>query len=128
MSVNLCAITNDPDEAGLIGSVHLAPTWVLAGHDAILAVDIGGTNMRAGIVELSAKKGRIAEADVWKRAHRRHADDKPGRDDAIKKLGAMLSKLIERADEDKVKLAPFVGIGCPRLIDDQGTRWAKSPG
>src|SRR6188768_2275234 len=32
------------DHAGLIGSVHLVPSWVLAGHDSILAVDIGGSN------------------------------------------------------------------------------------
>jgi predicted NBD/HSP70 family sugar kinase len=63
----------------------------------------------------------IAEADVWKRQHWRHADDKPGREEAIERLGAMLSKLIERAGDDKVKLAPFIGIGCPGLIDERGT-------
>ena len=42
-------IRHDPDEAGLIGAAHLAPTWMFKAHDAILAVDIGGTNIRAGI-------------------------------------------------------------------------------
>lgn len=121
VSIELCAIKNDPDEAGLIGAVQLAPTWVLAGHDAILAVDIGGTNVRVGIVELNAgKRGSVDEADVWKRQHWRHADEKPTRDEAIEKIGAMLVKLIDRAVEDKIKLAPFMGIGCPGLIDDQG--------
>jgi hypothetical protein len=32
-------IRNDPDEAGLIGAAHLAPTWMFKAHDAILAVD-----------------------------------------------------------------------------------------
>ena len=41
-------IRNDPDEAGLLGSAHLAPAWIFKAHDAILAVDIGGTNIRAG--------------------------------------------------------------------------------
>src|SRR4051794_12416063 len=54
--VELKPIDHDPDEAGLIGSVHIAPSWIFAGHDAILAVDIGGTNIRAGIVELNLKK------------------------------------------------------------------------
>ena len=33
----------------------------------------------------------------------------------------MLVKLIERAEGEKVKLAPFMGIGCPGLIDEHGT-------
>jgi hypothetical protein len=47
-------IRNDPDEAGLIGAAHLAPTWMFKAHDAILAVDIGGTNIRAGVVQVLA--------------------------------------------------------------------------
>ena len=49
-------VRNDPDEAGLIGAAHLAPKWLFKAHDAILAVDIGGTNIRAGVVELNLKK------------------------------------------------------------------------
>jgi ROK family len=121
VDVQLCSIKNHPDEAGLIGAVQLAPSWVLAGHDAILAVDIGGTNVRAGVVELNAGKGgSVEEADVWKRQHWRHADEKPVRDEAIERIGAMLTKLINRAAEDKIKLAPFMGIGCPGLIDEHG--------
>jgi hypothetical protein len=121
VNVQLRSIKNHPDEAGLIGAVQLAPSWVLAGHDAILAVDIGGTNVRAGVVELNAGKGgSVEDADVWKRQHWRHADDRPVRDDAIKRIGEMVEKLIDRAAEDKIKLAPFMGIGCPGLIDDHG--------
>lgn len=120
--VQLCSITNHPDEAGLIGAVHLAPAWVLAGHDAILAVDIGGTNIRAGVVELNASKdGGVEEADVWKRQLWRHADDKPDRDAAIERIASMLTKLIDHAAENKIKLAPFMGIGCPGLIDEHGS-------
>lgn len=121
-AVKLCAITNDPDEAGLIGAVQLAPTWVMAGHDAILAIDIGGTNVRCGVVELNlGKRGVIEEADVWKRGHWRHFDDKPNREEAIERMAQMVVKLIERAAHDKIKLAPFMGIGCPGLIDGNGT-------
>ena len=121
INVELCAIQNHPDEAGLIGAVQLAPSWIMAGHDAILAVDIGGTNVRAGVIEINADKRGNLEADVWKRQHWRHFDDKPGRDDALDRLGDMLTKLIERAEGEKMKLAPFMGIGCPGLIDEHGT-------
>jgi hypothetical protein len=122
VDVELCSIGNHPDEAGLIGAVQLAPGWIMAGHDAILAIDIGGTNVRVGIVELNAdKRGDVAEADVWKRMHWRHGDDKPTREEAIEQVAAMLGKLIERAAREKLKLAPFIGIGCPGLIDERGT-------
>jgi hypothetical protein len=123
VDVELRPITNHPDEAGLIGAVQLAPSWILAGHDAILAADIGGTNIRVGIVELNVdKRGKVnlEEADVWKRQHWRHADDKPTREEAIQHIADMMEKLIDRADEDKIKLAPFMGIGCPGLIDEHG--------
>jgi predicted NBD/HSP70 family sugar kinase len=119
--IELRSIENHPDEAGLIGAIHLAPTWIMAGHDAILAVDIGGTNARAGVVELNVgKKGKLEDADVWKREHWRHLDDKPGREEAIDRIAKMLKQLIDRAGEEKLKLAPFIGIGCPGLIDDHG--------
>jgi len=122
VDVELRSIGNHPDEAGLIGAVQLAPSWIMAGHDAILAVDIGGTNARVGVVELNAdKRGDVAEADVWKREHWRHLDDKPTREEAIERLAGMLDKLIDRAAKEKLKLAPFIGIGCPGLIDEHGT-------
>ena len=33
VDVDLVPIRNDPDEAGLIGCVHLVPSWMLKGHD-----------------------------------------------------------------------------------------------
>src|SRR5262245_45804298 len=44
--IDLLLIRNVPDEAALIGAAHLAPRWMFEAHDAILAVDIGGTNIR----------------------------------------------------------------------------------
>jgi sugar (pentulose or hexulose) kinase len=57
LPVDLTLIKHDPDEAGLLGAAHLLPSWMLAGYEAILAVDAGGTNIRAGVVEL--KRGAI---------------------------------------------------------------------
>ena len=50
IKAGLVPIHNDPDKAALIGSLHLAPAWIFKGHDSILAIDIGGTNIRAGVV------------------------------------------------------------------------------
>src|SRR6516162_5667693 len=77
-----------PDEAGLIGGVHLAPPWILEARDAILAIDIGGSNIRCGVVE------RVLN---------------------------MLRDLIAKAEAEGLKLAPFVGVACPGIINDDGT-------
>jgi predicted NBD/HSP70 family sugar kinase len=54
--VELMPIRHHPDEAGLLGCLHLVPSWIFSGHDGILAVDIGGSNIRVGIVALSSRK------------------------------------------------------------------------
>src|SRR5712671_7095040 len=54
--VDLVPIRFHPDDAGLIGTLHLAPSWIFEAHDSILAVDIGGTNIRCGVVETRWKK------------------------------------------------------------------------
>ena len=76
IEIDLLPIRNDPDEAGLIGAAQLVPTWMFAGHDAILAVDIGGTNIRAGVVDLNLKRAKnLSKACVWKFDLWRHADE-----------------------------------------------------
>jgi predicted NBD/HSP70 family sugar kinase len=120
--IELVPVRNDPDEAGLIGAVHLAPKWLFKAHDAILAVDIGGTNIRAGVVELNLKKAPdLSKASVWKFELWRHGDEKKvDREDAIKKLVGMLETLIDKAKKESLKLAPFIGIGCPGIITKDG--------
>lgn len=120
IAIELQPIRNHPDKAGLIGAVQLAPSWMLAGHDAILAADIGGTNLRVGVVELNMKKGDLSKAAVWKHLHWRHRDDRPTRDEALARIATMMEELMEEAAGQKLKLAPFVGIGCPGLIDEHG--------
>jgi predicted NBD/HSP70 family sugar kinase len=122
IEVDLQPIRHDPDEAGLIGAGHLAPSWLFKGHDAILAVDIGGTNIRAGVVHLNLKKSPdLSKAAVGRLELWRHADDKVTREEAVARLCKMLRKLIARAEKDGVQLAPFIGIGCPGKIDEDGS-------
>jgi len=119
--IELTPIRRDPDEAGLIGCIHLAPSRMLAGHEGILAVDIGGANIRVGIVQTNVRKAddlsksRVIESELW-----RHADDDPDREEAVERLVAMLKAMIKRANKGNIKLAPFIGIGCPGRIGEDG--------
>jgi predicted NBD/HSP70 family sugar kinase len=120
--VDLLPIRFDPDDAGLIGCLHLAPSWIFEAHDSILAVDIGGTNIRCGVVETRWKKAPdLSKASVWHSELWRHADDEPTREGAIKRMVKMLKGLIEEADAEKMKLAPFIGIACPGVINEDGS-------
>jgi len=121
-AVELKPIRHEPDEAGLIGCIHLAPSWIFSGHDSILAVDIGGSNIRVGTIELNLKKApdlsksKVAASELW-----RHADDEPDREQAVERLVGMLRSQIKRADKQGLRLAPFIGIGCPGLIREDGS-------
>ncbi len=111
-----------PDEAGLIGSVHLAPAWILEAHDAILAIDIGGSNIRCGVVEMRQKKASdLSKACVWKSDLWRHAGQETSREATVKRLLTMLKELVDKAESEKLKLAPFIGIACPGIINSDGT-------
>lgn len=120
--VDLLPIRHAPDHAGLIGCIHLVPSWILAGHDSILAVDIGGSNIRAGLVEFRAKKkpdlssAKVHRLELW-----RHRDDAPKREDAVAQLIEFLLDLVKRASKDGLTLAPFIGIGCPGVIRADGS-------
>ncbi|HEY0681908.1 MAG TPA: hypothetical protein VGD45_06240 [Steroidobacter sp.] len=122
IDVDIKPIHHDADHAGLIGCIQLVPSWILSGHDSILAVDIGGSNIRAGIVELRRKKAadysqaEIGQFELW-----RHSEDEPEREDAVQRLIDMLVGLIKRASKDGANLAPFIGIGCPGVIRSDGS-------
>ena len=124
VDLSLHPIRHHPDEAGLIGAAHLAPSWIFTGHENLLAIDIGGTNIRAGIVATHLSKARdlsraeVIRSDLW-----RHRDESPtpSRDAAVKRLVGMLEKLIAWAGREKVALAPFIGVGCPGVIGDDGS-------
>src|SRR5437660_10140248 len=120
--VDLVPIRFHPDDAGLLGTLHLAPSWIFEGHDSILAVDIGGTNIRCGVVDTRWKKAPdLSKATVWKSDLWRHADDEPTREGAVKRLVKMLKELITAAETEGLKLAPFIGIACPGVINEDGS-------
>ena len=122
VGVKVAAIPHHSDEAGLIGSVHLIPSWMLKGHDALLAVDIGGTNIRAGIVETHLDQASdFSKAGVWKSELWKHADDSPRRTQTVETLVEMLRTLMRRAEKEGINLAPVIGIGCPGVIEPDGS-------
>ncbi|XXF76293.1 hypothetical protein P2318_24985 [Myxococcaceae bacterium GXIMD 01537] len=121
--VRMATIRHDPDEAALIGAAHLVPTSTLSGNDAMLAVDIGGSNIRAGLVELRLDKAadlsasRVHKLELW-----RYADERkrPTREESVSRLVAMLERLLKRARKEKLTLAPLLGVACPGAIDEDG--------
>ncbi|MFO0990339.1 MAG: ROK family protein [Hyphomicrobiales bacterium] len=122
IKVEIDLIKNDSDHAGLIGSAYLLPTWMFKGHDAFLAVDIGGTNMRAGVVTFTNGKTKpfsdlaVPKIDLW-----RHADEETKRDDAAGRIVSMLNDLAEWSQKKGLKLVPVIGVGCPGRIDSDGS-------
>jgi hypothetical protein len=123
VSIELVPIHTDPDEAGLLGSVHLAPAWMFKAFDAILGVDIGGTNIRAGVIQLNLKAAPdLSKTKVWKFSLWRHGDEEDTkREHAVETLVEMLKGLIAAAKKKDMKLAPFIGIGCPGIIEHDGS-------
>lgn len=122
VDVEVVPIVHHPDEAGLIGAIHLMPRWMFKGHEAILAVDIGGTNVRAGVVKFGKDDvPNFADASVWESAIWRHADDEPSRTATIDRLAAMLRDLIGKAEKANLKPAPIIGIACPGIIKADGS-------
>jgi ROK family len=121
-SVDLVPIHSDPDDAGLIGGIELVTADALSGREHFLAVDIGGTNFRAGIVSIEQstdqerRRARVIAREVW-----RHADEQPTRDAAVRRLGDMLGRLRARAQQEGRDLAPYLSIACPGRIAADGT-------
>ncbi len=122
-NVELQTIRHHPDEAGLLGCLHLAPSWIFSGYDGIIAVDIGGSNIRCGIIRHNAKKNadlkkaEVSSFDLW-----RHAEEEElGRDQAVERLVNMIRMLIAKAEADKVLIAPFIGLACPGIVNPDGT-------
>lgn len=121
-AIELVPVRHHPDEAGLVGSAHLAPKWIFEAYDSLVAVDIGGSNIRAGIVELRQNKDTdLSKARVWDSELWRHADEGPRREEAVERLGRMLREQIKAAEKEDLRVAPFIGVGCPGLIEPDGT-------
>lgn len=122
IGVELVPIRHHPDEAGLIGALQLMPSWMFKGHDAILAADIGGSNIRAGVVLPQLKEAKdLSKASVWKSDLWRHADEDVRRTKAVDWLVDAFKDFVTRAEKDGLSLAPFIGVGCPGVIEADGT-------
>ena len=68
------------------------------------------------------KSNTLEKAKVWKFSLWRHGDeDDVKREHAIVQLGSMLKGLIGSAGKKRLKLAPFIGIGCPGKIESDGS-------
>ncbi len=120
--VDLARICHEPDDGGLLGWLHLAPPEMLEHYDAILALDIGGTNVRCGIVKTRRKRARdLSKAKVVRREKWRHADDGPNRSTLVARLAEMVEAQVGYCKKKGIRLAPFVGIGCPGLIRKDGS-------
>jgi hypothetical protein len=114
-------IHHHPNEAGLVGSVHLIPPSRLQGKDGLLAIDIGGSKIRCGIVEFGERKsGLLADARVWRVEVWRHAKVRASQKKMIKMMVEMLCALIDEAEKAKFRLSPLVRIGVPGEIDEEG--------
>ena len=122
IAVDLELIRNDPDEAGLVGASHLLPAWMLDGYDGIIAVDVGGTNIRSGLVALNLKKAKdlskakVEHIELW-----RYSDEDLKRREAVEGLTDMLRDQVRRAVKEHLRLAPVIAIGCPGVIEPDGS-------
>jgi predicted NBD/HSP70 family sugar kinase len=129
MRVELRTIHQGADDAGLVGWTQLHPHG--PPDQAFLAVDIGGTNVRCGIVAPAGAPSRdpgIAGTHAEKSIDRviklekwRHADSDAPQDDLVEGIVGMLRRLIAHAGEHQIPLLPFIGIGCPGVIRSDGS-------
>jgi hypothetical protein len=122
IKIDLLPMLHHPDQAALIGCARLVPPWLFEGFHGLLAVDVGGSNVRGGVVALNSDKGAdFSEAEVAAFELWRYAEDDPKREDIVDRLVAMLKRLLRKAKKKGLRLAPFIGVGCPGLIEDSGT-------
>jgi len=74
------------------------------------------------VVETYWKKSKdLSKASVWRSELWRHADEEPSREGAVKRLVKMVKDLITAAEKNGFKLAPFIGISCPGVINEDGS-------
>lgn len=120
-AIDLVPIRHHPDEAGLVGCVHLAPGWLFRPKTAMLAVDIGGSNIRAGVVNIPSAdlaEAKVETSELWRYAIE---DPKPKREEAVKRLVEMLERLAKAASKEGLDLVPLIGVACPGVINGDGS-------
>lgn len=121
ISVILRPIRSHPDEAALLGGVRLCAAGLPVDRDSILAVDIGGGNVRAGVVLLNRGHSLdLSACEVMMREHWRYRDEGPDRDAVVDRLAVMLNRLAAQATASGLHLAPVLAVGCPGEIRADG--------
>ena len=128
MRVMVIVKASKDSEAGILPSTELLEKMgkyneELVKAGVMLAADLGGTNFRVGLVELNLRKGKeLANPKVLEIDHWCHADEKGiTREQSIERLTAMLTKLTREATKRDLHLAPVIGVGCPGVIDKDGS-------
>lgn len=128
LQVEVRMIRQGADDGGLVGWTHLHPEGTP--RQAFLAVDIGGTNVRCGIVvpagaqalcrsggvQADGSIDRVIQREKW-----RHADSDAPQSDLVEGIVSMLRRLIDHASEQRIALLPFIGIACPGVICSDGS-------
>lgn len=120
IKVPLRVMHSAADEGGLLGWASIPDVSSLG--PAFLAIDIGGTNVRCGIVEFleDAADGQalatVPDCEKW-----RHANDDPARKDLVEGIVDMLHRRLEFARARGLSLAPFIGVACPGIICADGS-------
>ena len=85
-------------------------------------MDIGGTNVRCGIVQTHLHRAPdLSLAEVVRREKWAHANDEPRRDELVEGIATLLEGLIAYAEKKKIRLAPYIGVACPGLIVEDGS-------
>lgn len=120
--VQLRLLHHHADEGGLIGWLHLMPADLAERYRAMLAVDIGGTNIRCGIVRLpkdrDPRKAKVVISEKWSHARDENTTRK---EHVVQGIADMLIELIAYARKHRIKLAPWVGVACPGRIRQDGS-------
>ncbi|WP_176463874.1 ROK family protein [Bordetella genomosp. 11] len=120
--VQLRLLHHHADEGGLIGWLHLMPDDLAERYRAMLAVDIGGTNIRCGIVRLPKNRDpRKAKVVAWEKWSHARDEDTTRKEHLVQGIADMLARQIEYARKKGIKLAPWVGVACPGRIRQDGS-------
>ncbi|MHB2264810.1 ROK family protein [Aliihoeflea sp. PC F10.4] len=120
VGVDLVPIEEDPDEAALLGGLWLIESDRLRGSSQMLAVDIGGSSIRAGLIDFDPElphnlsQATVIELDQWKYDEE---SKEPSRDEAVKRLAGTLEELQKRSNKP---LAKFITVACPGRIHENG--------
>lgn len=109
-----------PDEAGMIGWTVAAPAGALDAGEAFVAVDIGGTNVRWGIVRSEHWKDGPRSASIIRHDKWCHAEEEVSREAVVERIAEGIRGMVREAQSSGIRLAPLVGLSCPGIVCSDG--------